>query len=76
MSCSRTQHANTCGDQTQDLSIRSPTLYHYATALSFVCGAIQIGHIQAEGKRVVCMLSNSMITDFLDKSFLTTDFRA
>ena len=33
MSCSRTQHGAACGDQTQDLSIRSPTLYHYATML-------------------------------------------
>ena len=33
MSCSRTQHGDACGDGTQDLSIRSPTLYHYATAL-------------------------------------------
>ena len=33
MSCSRTQHGDACGDQTQDLSIRSPTLYHYANAL-------------------------------------------
>ena len=33
MSCSRTQHGVACGDRTQDLSIRSPTLYHYATAL-------------------------------------------
>ena len=29
---SRTQHGDACGDRTQDLSIRSPTLYHYATA--------------------------------------------
>ena len=33
MPCSRTQHGDACGDRTQDLSIRSPTLYHYATAL-------------------------------------------
>ena len=33
MSCSRTQHGDACGDRTQDLSIRSPTLYHYAAAL-------------------------------------------
>ena len=32
MSCSRTQHVEACGDRTQDLSIRSLTLYHYATA--------------------------------------------
>ena len=28
-----TQHSTACGDRTQGLSIRSPTLYHYATAL-------------------------------------------
>ena len=40
MSCSRTQKGEACGDRTQDLSIRSPTLYHYATALSqFFCKA-------------------------------------
>ena len=33
MSCSRTQRGDACGVRTQDLSIRSPTLYHYATAL-------------------------------------------
>ena len=33
VSCSRTQHGDACGDRTQDISIRSPTLYHYATAL-------------------------------------------
>ena len=33
MSCSRTQYGDACGDRTQDLSIQSPTLYHYATAL-------------------------------------------
>ena len=33
MSCSRTQHGDTCGDRTQDLWIRSPMLYHYAAAL-------------------------------------------
>ena len=33
MPCSRTQHGDACGVRTQDLSIRSPTLYHYATAL-------------------------------------------
>ena len=33
MSCSRTQHGGACGDRTQDLSIRSQTPYHYATAL-------------------------------------------
>ena len=33
MSCSRAQHGAACGGQTQDLSIRSPMLYHYATAL-------------------------------------------
>ena len=32
MPCSRTQHGAACGDPTQDLSIRSPMLYHYATA--------------------------------------------
>ena len=35
VSCSRTQHGDACGDRTQDLSIRSPTLYHYATTLPF-----------------------------------------
>ena len=35
MPCSRTQHGDACGVRTQDLSIRSPTLYHYATALPF-----------------------------------------
>ena len=33
MPCSRTQHGDACGVRTQDLKIRSPTLYHYATAL-------------------------------------------
>ena len=33
VSCSRTQHGDAYGDRTQDLSIRSPTLYHYATTL-------------------------------------------
>ena len=33
MSCPRTHHGDACGDRTQDLSIQSPTLYHYATAL-------------------------------------------
>ena len=32
MFCSRTQHGAACGDRTQDLSTRSPTLDHYATA--------------------------------------------
>ena len=33
MSCSWTQHGVACGDRTQDLSIRSPTLYNYTIAL-------------------------------------------
>ena len=33
MTCSRTRHGDACGDQTLDLSIRSPTLDHYSTAL-------------------------------------------
>ena len=33
MSCSRTQHGATCGDQNHDLSILSPMLYHYVTTL-------------------------------------------
>ena len=33
VSCSRTQHGAACGGRTQDLSTRSPMLYHYATAL-------------------------------------------
>ena len=33
MSYLRTQHDDACGDRTQDLSIQSPMLYHYATAL-------------------------------------------
>ena len=33
MSRSRTQRGDACEDRTQNLSIRSPTLYHYATAL-------------------------------------------
>ena len=33
MSCSRTQPGVACGDRTLDLSILSPTLYHYTTAL-------------------------------------------
>ena len=33
MSCLRTHHGVACGDQTQDLLIRSLMLYHYATAL-------------------------------------------
>ena len=37
MSCSRTQHDDTCGDQTHDLLIRSLMLYHYAYALPPVC---------------------------------------
>ena len=36
MSCSRTQHDAACGDQTPGLSILSPTLYHYATALPYL----------------------------------------
>ena len=36
MPCSRTQHGDACGVRTQDLKIRSPTLYHYATALPMV----------------------------------------
>ena len=31
---SRTQHGDACGDRIQDLSIRSLTLYHYATTHS------------------------------------------
>ena len=34
MSCSRTQHGDACEDRTQELSIWSLTLYHYATALT------------------------------------------
>ena len=33
MSCSRAQHGAVCGNRTQELSIWSPMLYHYATAL-------------------------------------------
>ena len=36
MSCSRTQHGAACEDRTQDLAIRSPTLYHYATELQTI----------------------------------------
>ena len=32
MSCSRTHHGDACGDRFQNISIRSPTLYHYATS--------------------------------------------
>ena len=32
-SCSRTQHGAACEDRTQDLSILSLMLYHYATVL-------------------------------------------
>ena len=39
MSCLRTQHSDACGNRTQDLSIRNPMLYHYATALP--CTTIQ-----------------------------------
>ena len=35
MSCSRTDHGAACRDQTQELSIRSPKLYHYATVLPY-----------------------------------------
>ena len=35
MSCSGTQHGAACGDRAQDLSIRGPTLYHYATSLPY-----------------------------------------
>ena len=33
VSCSRTQHCAASGDQTQEFSILSPKLYHYATTL-------------------------------------------
>ena len=33
MSCSMVQHGAACGDRTQDFSIRSLMLQHYATAL-------------------------------------------
>ena len=39
MPFSRTQHGDPCGDRTQDLSIRSPTLYHYATAIDHILGS-------------------------------------
>ena len=32
VSCSRTQHGDLSEDRTPDLSLRSPTLYHWATA--------------------------------------------
>ena len=32
VSCSRTKHGDLSEDRTPDLSLRSPTLYHYATA--------------------------------------------
>ena len=35
MSCSKTQHGDACGDRTQDLSIRSPTLR--APGYLFIC---------------------------------------
>ena len=41
MSCSRTQHGDACGDRTQDLSILSLTLYHYATPLPLLCYVLQ-----------------------------------
>ena len=37
MSCSMTQHGDACGDQTQDLSIRSLMLYHCATEFEKAC---------------------------------------
>ena len=43
MSCSRTQHGDTCEDRTNDLSVRSPTLYHCAIVLpTFWYGVVNI----------------------------------
>ena len=54
MSCSRTQHAVACGDRTQDLSIRSPTLYHYATALPLACKVLLLFWHEASVVQCLC----------------------
>ena len=54
MSCSRTHHGATSGDRTHDLSVLSPTLYNYATALpSFVLVSL---------KQLLCFYINFVAT--------------
>ena len=50
MSCSRTQHGDG-RSRTQDLSLRSPTLYHWATALPSVRMCVSILLVEAVKKR-------------------------
>ena len=40
----RTQHGAACGNRTQDLTIWSPTLYHYATALPILHNHLPLQH--------------------------------
>ena len=60
MSCSRTQHGDACGDRTQDLSIQSPTLYHYATAPLSLPGRPVVNCRYSEAPRTVLFCEENM----------------
>ena len=61
MSCSRTQHGGG-RSRTPDLSLRSPTLYHWATALPLPCFALKFApwHFVA----VVCKCFSDKVNSF------------
>ena len=75
MSCSGTQHDDACGDRTQDLSIRIPTLYHYATAHDFYKlfyeKVVLKRHVLKDGKKIAypdLKSSNLLSTIIKDQS--------
>ena len=67
VSCSRTQHDDACGDRTQDLSIRSLTLYHYATTLPDQLDTLFMGKLFLEKLKGYGIRDNILmwIQDFL-----------
>ena len=57
-------HGNDCGDRTQDLSIRSPMLYHYPTALStaiLFSGSFKIFVFSCTIDPLVCILPGPFV---------------
>ena len=61
MSCSRAQHGAACGDRTHDLSILSPTLYHYAIALPHMREAVKMIMMMIQVIKIMMMIIIIMI---------------